>query len=101
MNDIDVSNYEYGNDVNTFAESISDAIYECVRENRDLGMVHIAGDAVANLVRWNRLLQDRDDKRVWQAINWKRCLHVNDTYTDVKPSDEDFKCFYYNIINFP
>ncbi len=30
MNDIDVSNYEYGNDVNTFAESISDTIYECV-----------------------------------------------------------------------
>ncbi len=36
MNYIDVSNYEYVNEVNTFDESISDAIYECVRESRDL-----------------------------------------------------------------
>lgn len=32
FNAIDVSNYKYINDVNTFAKNISSAIYMCVRE---------------------------------------------------------------------
>lgn len=44
-------------------------------------------------------MQDKYDKRVWQAINCNGCLHEDDTYTHLKPSDEEFKSFYDNSMN--
>ena len=81
---------------------LSDALYECARGSRETaGVTPRAGDAAdANLARWDRLLQDTDDKRVWQAINWKGCLQ-DDTDTDVKPSDEEFRSFYDHLMNVP
>ena len=102
MNDIDVSSYEHINDVNAFAKNLSDTLYECARGSRETaGVTPRAGDAAdANLARWDRLLQDTDDKRVWQAINWKGCLQ-DDTDADVKPSDEEFRSFYDHLMNVP
>ena len=96
-----MSNDYYINDVNTFAENISSDIYERARRSCNSSETHCAGDGNANLAGWDRLLQDKDDKWVWQAINWKGCLHDDDTDTHVKPSDKEFKRFYDNLMNMP
>lgn len=94
-------NYEYVNDVNTFAENISHDIYECARLSRDSRAMHRPNDGDTNSARWARLLQDKDDRRVWQSINWKGCLRDSDANASVKPSDKEFKCFYDNLMNLP
>lgn len=43
--------------------------------------------------RWETILQDKDDSRVWMAINWKGMLQ--DIGRDnTSPSDQEFKEFY-------
>ncbi len=41
-------------------------------------------------------LQDRDNRRVCQAINWKGCLQDDDD-NKVKTTDEEFKHFYEDL----
>ena len=82
-------------DVNSFSETVSDALYKCARASR--------GEAVSerddiSLDRWDRLMQDRDDTRVWQAIDWKGNLQANDKSTIV-PSDTEFKQFYESVMS--
>ena len=43
-------------------------------------------------------MQDRDDRRVWQAINWKGILQANDK-SPVTPSDEEFKEYYESLMS--
>ena len=98
VNSLDVSNYENVNDVNNFAQNISNVLYECARssrEVRDEGRVGVHSNS--SLARWDRLLLDRNDRRVWQAINWKGCLQ-EDTRTGVRPTDEEFKNFYEELM---
>lgn len=77
-------------DVNAFSNNITDTLYRCAEESR---AVAARGRYDNNLDRWERLLRDNDDKRVWQAINWK-----GDLQTDVRslevPSDDEFKAFF-------
>lgn len=43
-------------------------------------------------------MQDQDDRRMWQAINWKGLLQ-NDDKAYVTPSDADFKDIYESVMN--
>ncbi len=43
-----------------------------------------------HLGRWARLLSDRDDGRVWKAINWKEEFAGDDNYRTC-PSSDEFK----------
>ena len=42
--------------------------------------------------KWDKLLHDPDDSRVWKALDWKGQFSDNDSNKDL-PSDEDFKHF--------
>ena len=50
------------------------------------------------LSRWERLLCDPDDARVWKALDWKGQFSDNITNND-SPSDEEFKQFYEAYLN--
>ena len=44
-----------------------------------------------NLSRWERLLEDKDDTKVWKAIDWKEILGSSHCDDIDKPTDEEFK----------
>ena len=46
--------------------------------------------------RWQKLINDKDDKSLWQAINWKGELKDYDTE---KPSDEEFQKHLETVLN--
>ena len=48
------------------------------------------------MARWERLVHDRDDKRVWAAIDWRgECIENENA--EVKPSNEDSRVHYDEI----
>ena len=104
MNDLDVSDYERFNDVDVFAQNMSDALYESAKSSRLVngrrggdGTSTATATVPGSIFRWDKLLQDRDDRRVWQAINWKGCLD-DDVNNDIRPTDEEFKQFYEDLL---
>ena len=90
---------EFNNNVNLMADNISNSLYNIVSSSRttnsDCSNVSrsVAGtDASLTSSRWERLLQDPDDTRVWKALNWKDQLTFNSLYNET-PSDIEFKSF--------
>ncbi len=83
-------------DVNSFAHDVSETLYTCA----SMCTVNNIGNSdrvrgVGGGDRWERLLQDKDDSRVWRAINWKGILHDSEG-NNISPSDQEFKDFYIN-----
>ena len=50
------------------------------------------------LDRWERLMRDSDDARVWKALDWKGQFNDNIISND-SPTDQEFKDFYEAHIN--
>ncbi len=68
---------------------IIDTLYSCVQES----------DAVDMRVdRWERLLSDRDDSRVWKAVNWKGEF-TNENSDKACPNSDEFKAHFEAILN--
>ena len=56
------------------------------------------GGGGVRLGRWERLLDDSDDARVWRAISWKGELEA--ALDSVRcPSDEEFKVHLERVLN--
>ncbi len=51
--------------------------------------------------RWERMLEDNDHAKLWQAINWRGELTECDNSNDSKPSDDTFKTYFGEIFNPP
>ena len=97
---------DINNDAHAMADNISNTLYSlvssCVTVNSEhsgvSGSVPPADRSDNALIsRWDRLLQDPDDARVWKALNWKGQFTENDRNND-SPSDVQFKDFYDNCI---
>ena len=91
---------EFNNNVNQMADNISNSLYNIVSSSRMSKPEHsdvsrsVAGDdAPLTSSRWDRLLQDPDDTRVWKALNWKGQLTFDGLYNET-PTDIEFKSFY-------
>ena len=93
-------------DTHTLADNISNTLYSlissCVTEtSTQNGLPESVSPSEHSVYtprsRWDRLLQDPDDARVWKAINWKGQLIDNNNSNDC-PSDIQFKQFYDNCI---
>lgn len=52
-----------------------------------------------SLGRWERLLNDADNARVWRAINWKGDFSMDDCQDSSCPSDKDFKTHFETVLN--
>lgn len=91
-----------GNDVTVdeFAEKVSEVLYECCSRSRGETAAGEGNDVHDRTYtdRWDRLLQDRDDSRVWRAIDWKG-KYQGDCKEDGRPSDQEFKEFYEEVLN--
>lgn len=63
--------------------------------------VAVAPPVDVTVSRWERLLSDTDDKRMWQAIDWRGEYKDESVNHDRNgcPSDEDFKLFYEEVYN--
>ena len=44
-----------------------------------------------SLSRWERLLQNPDQKHIWRAVNWKGEIDSAEYKSDKTPSDDQFK----------
>lgn len=92
-------------DVDEFANGISNVLYGCSKASccQDTPQpCNMSQD------RWDRLLQDDDDARVWCAINWKGEVAQKgeqtvgqDEQTHTVPSDEEFKLSLEGVLNSP
>ena len=99
------------NDVNAIVNDISDTIYNCVKScssvdlarNRSLGL---STNSIFNNQpksyhsKWDQLLNDPDDSRVWKALDWKgEFIDNNISKNQSSPSDSEFKDLYEVQIN--
>lgn len=75
---------------------ITNTLYSCVQ---DSGCRNQRSDQVdMQLGRWERLLSDRDDSRVWKAINWKGEF-ASENNDKLCPSSDEFKAHFETILN--
>ena len=83
--------------IGEYADSVSNILYKCSQASR-IRDTSTPNDTDDTLERWDRLLNDDDDTRVWQAIDWKgQYRETNDNC--VCPNDEQFKDFYDELLN--
>ena len=55
-------------DLNSCVSNLSDALYVCAKSSVTEDEERVRVDRM-ELGRWERLLEDKDDSRVWEAIN--------------------------------
>ncbi len=79
-------------DVHALALRISESLYLSAAYSR-VNQVSAQEDGGHN--RWARLLSNRDDRRVWEAIGWNGKYQEREHISSV-PYDQDFKSFYEN-----
>ena len=83
--------------VHELADSVCDVLYNCGQKSLRRGQVSARDDV--HLSRWERLLNDKDDTRVWKAVNWNGEIDSSVCANDVIPSDEEFKAHFEEILN--
>ena len=85
------------NDINVFAKGVSDTLYECARKSRRTSEANVSQSDVY-FSRWERLLSDADDARVWKAISWKGNFETSGNSCTDLPCDE-FKRHFERVLN--
>ena len=82
-------------DVDTVIDHVNKILYTKASEarTRDNHRSH----RHQNGSRWETLVADNDNKRIWNAIDWTG--KVNSTQKDVMPSDQEFKVHFEKLLN--
>ena len=88
----------FANDRQEFASTVSNVLYQCSKlcQSRMERIREENGEVYAD--RWDCLLQDHDDSRVWRAIDWKGKFQVENKI-DKGPTDEEFKEYFERVLN--
>ena len=81
---------EFSGFVDSFVETFSESLYVCAKDSR-VNSRDFVNDAVGD--RRERMLQDRDDSRIWQAVNWSGDFDSRNSSNDTV-SDNDLKFFF-------
>ena len=78
-------------------EQVTGILYQCI-ENAKYNSNEMSFGNNNNSVhledRWNRLLLDKDDARIWKAVDWKGNYCISENRQINKPTDEEFKHFH-------
>ena len=84
--------------MNGTASNISETLYNCAHESKlREGLMERESNEQC---RWQRILENKDQAKLWQAINWRG--EITETYTsDNSPSDVVFKDHFEEIFNPP
>lgn len=77
-------------DVHAIALRVSESLYLSAASSR-ASRVSPLEDGSHD--RWSRLLSDRDDRRVWEAIDWNGKYQEKENKGNI-PCDQDFKVYY-------
>ncbi len=83
------------NNIDTDTEEITDILYRCADSSRRVAAPIQDYDCRQ---RWERLVNDSNDKRVWAAIDW-RGEYIENRNAEVRPSSEDFRAYYDEVYN--
>ena len=86
----------FGGDVDVYIDSVTDVLYETSMASRSTTS---SGSADVTVCRWERLLRDRNEAQVWQAINWRGEVNLYQGEESVVPTDNQFKEFFEQILN--
>ena len=76
---------------------VTETLYQCAKISRREAQVQTVN---ATLGRWERLVENNNDRDVWRAIDWKGEFE-NVHKSDVKPTNEQFKEYIENSFNPP
>ncbi|XP_045109713.1 uncharacterized protein LOC123503778 [Portunus trituberculatus] len=87
---------DFNGDGDRMADDVRDKLYECSIRSVSRGHVRRENDVLNS---WERLLNDRDDARVWKAINWNGEYGGAAQGDSVRPSDDYFKAHFEEILN--
>ncbi|MPC44828.1 hypothetical protein E2C01_038508 [Portunus trituberculatus] len=86
-------------DLDVAASLISECLYECVQSSKGVIPTGGGGETDARLGKWEKLLSDADDARVWRAISWKGDLETSTPDNENRPSDDEFKFHLERVLN--
>ena len=75
---------------------MTDILYNCATRSRCVNNNNYDNDV--NQDRWERIVNDRDDTRVWKAVDWRGEFVSKNEVID-KPSDQEFKEFFESNLN--
>ena len=53
----------------------------------------------SNSNRWERLIEENDQAKIWQAINWRGEIMDDSDITVSKPTDDEFKDYFDQIFS--
>lgn len=98
MSYVNIPDEQSCDDVNVFARNVSDVLYDCARRSQGVGESLNQNRGDLHLGRWERLLGDTDDARVWKAISWKGDFET-DKSNEACPSDDEFKIHFERVLN--
>lgn len=86
-------------DTDNLVSMLSSELYDCAVRSKIHDQIAEVRDN--HLGKWERLLQDKDDARVWQTIDWRgnfgKVMHDREE----SPSAEDFKAYFEGMLNPP
>ena len=85
------------NDMNTNAKQLSNVLYDIASACRIQD--NVAGMIYTNENRWNRILDENDQAKLWSAINWRGEIHHDYATKDIKPSDKAFQNYFETLYN--
>ncbi|CAL4124081.1 unnamed protein product, partial [Meganyctiphanes norvegica] len=82
------------------ASQLSNTLYDLAYTSRTRGTI-ADGVVGAEQGRWDRILGEDDQSKLWQAINWRGEITDVHSVEESKPTDEIFKYHFEGIFNPP
>ena len=73
-------------------ESINRVVRQCSKRSRDPTEIN------ENFSRWQKLLESKDPKQIWSAVNWKGNLDKKSVEKS-RPDDEQFRQHFENLLD--
>ena len=84
--------------IDTTIMHVSETLYNCALKSR---LCENTNERLENYEcsRWDRILEERDHAKLWQAIDWRGEFRAETGGGDCKPGDEEFKDHFEKLFN--
>ena len=87
-----------GMNIDASVKQVTDVLYSCIENARSTVAGSNSSDNDADFEnRWDRIIKNKDDERIWKAVNWKGEYCEVDNKEVERPTDEEFKQFFENF----
>ncbi|XP_063888609.1 uncharacterized protein LOC135115608 [Scylla paramamosain] len=99
LNEIDLHT-QCSDDIDVTASTITETLYECGSASKYPRCARVE-EVTDGRGRWERMLDNNDQAKLWQAINWRGETTDDSNNTQSMPDDEVFKEHFEKIFNPP